>query len=94
MIDELIKQDFDSFKDNIRDLPVLYQCTSKESVEGIKKYGASREFTGKNSNFYGQGAYTTFTLESSIDNSKGSIYGKYIIRIFSRSRSKIYDWRT
>lgn len=80
MIDELIKQDFDSFKDNIGDLPVLYQCTSKESVEGIKKYGASREFTGKNSNFYGQGAYTTFTLESSIDNSKGSVYGKYIVK--------------
>ena len=80
MIDELITQDFDSFKSDIGNLPILYQCTSKESVEGIMKSGASREFTGKNSNFYGQGAYTTFTLESSIDNSKGSIYGKYIMK--------------
>lgn len=80
MIDELIKQDFNSFKNDIVNLPILYQCTSKESVEGIIKCGASREFTGKNSNFYGQGAYTTFTLESSIDNSKGSIYGKYIMK--------------
>lgn len=80
MIDELIKQDFDSFKSDIGNLPILYQCTSKESVEGIKKNGASREFTGKNSNYYGQGAYTTFTLESSIENAKGSIYGKYIVK--------------
>ena len=80
MIDELIKQDFDSFKSGIDDLPILYQCTSKEGIEGIRKYGTSREFTGKNSNFYGQGAYTTFTLESTLDNAKGSIYGKYLVK--------------
>ena len=80
MIDELIKQDFNSFKSNINDLPILYQCTSKEGIEGIKRSGASREFTGKNSNYYGQGAYTTFTLESTIDNAKGSVYGKYIVK--------------
>ena len=80
MIDELIKQDFDSFKSGIGDLPILYQCTSIEGIEGIRKYGASREYTGKNSNFYGQGAYTTFTLESTLDNAKGSIYGKYLVK--------------
>ena len=80
MLDELIKQDFNSFKSNIGNLPILYQCTSKEGIEGIKKYGTSREFTGKNSNFYGQGAYTTFTLESTLDNAKGSIYGKYLVK--------------
>lgn len=80
MLDELIKQDFDSFKKNIGNLPILYQCTSKEGIEGIKKYGTSREFTGKNSNFYGQGAYTTFTLESTLDNARGSVYGKYLVK--------------
>jgi hypothetical protein len=80
MIDELIKQDFNTFKSTMDKLPILYQCTSLDGVEGIKKNGASREFTGKNSNFYGQGAYTTFTLESTLDNAKGSIYGKYLVK--------------
>lgn len=80
MIDELIVKDFDTFKNEIGNLPEVYQCTTKEGLEGIRKYGTSREFTGKNSNFYGQGAYTTFTLRSTLDNVRGSIYGKCIIR--------------
>ena len=79
MIYELIKSDYGDFKNDIKNMPILYHCTTKEGAEGIIYNGASREFTGKNSNFYGQGFYTTFTLGSTIDNSS-SIYGKYIIK--------------
>lgn len=79
MLDELIKTDFSNFEKNIKILPKLYHCTTKEGKDGISLNGACREFTGKNSNFYGQGFYTTFTLDSTVDNSS-SIYGKYIIK--------------
>lgn len=79
MVNELIYKDFNDINQNINDLIPLYHCTTKEAVEGISKYGACREFTGKHSNFYGQGFYTTFELGSSMDNS-GGYYGKYIIK--------------
>lgn len=79
MLDELIGQNFNDFKDKIQDLEVLYHCTDEIGAKGIVKTGASREFTGKNSNFYGQGFYTTFTLNSTMDNA-GGYYGKYIIK--------------
>lgn len=79
MIDELLHTSFDSFKKNINNLEILYHCTTEEGAEGIIKNGACREYTGKNSNFYGQGFYTTFTLDSTMDNS-GGYYGQYIIK--------------
>jgi hypothetical protein len=79
MIDELIYKDFDDISKNVGNLIPLYHCTTKEAVEGICKNGACREFTGKHSNFYGQGFYTTFELGSSMDNSNG-IYGRYIMK--------------
>ena len=79
MVNELIYKDFNDISQNINNLIPLYHCTTKEAVEGISKYGACREFTGKHSNFYGQGFYTTFELGSSMDNS-GGYYGKYIIK--------------
>lgn len=80
MIEELIAQDFETFKSGMNNLPILYHCTTKEGAEGIVTKGCTREFTGKNSNFYGQGFYTTFTLDSTLDNSQGYVYGKYIIK--------------
>ena len=79
MIDELINQDYDEFKNDIDNLIPLYHCTDEAGLNGIKAYGASREFTGKNSNYYGQGFYTTFELGSSMDN-QGGYYGRYIIK--------------
>lgn len=79
MIDELLKTDFETFKSNIGNMPVLYHCTTLDAIKGISRYGASREYTGKNSNYYGQGLYTTFELGSSIDN-QDSIYGRYIMK--------------
>lgn len=79
MLDELIGQNFADFKDNIDNLEILYHCTDITGVKGILKNGACREYTGKNSNFYGQGFYTTFTLGSTMGNA-GSYYGKYIIK--------------
>ena len=79
MIEELIKTDFETFKSNVGDIPVLYHCTTLDAIKGISKHGASREYTGKNSNYYGQGFYTTFELGSSVDN-QNSIYGRYIIK--------------
>ena len=79
MIDELFDQDYDSFVKELNNVVPLYHCTTKDAVDGIKRIGANREFTGKNSNYYGQGLYTTFNLDSSIDNS-GGYYGRYIIK--------------
>lgn len=79
MIDELIYKDFDEMNKNINGLIPLYHCTTKEAVDGICKYGACREFTGRHSNFYGQGFYTTFELGSSMSNS-GGYYGRYIVK--------------
>ena len=79
MLDELIHQNYDEFKNDIDNLIPLYHCTDEAGLNGIRTYGASREFTGKNSNFYGQGFYTTFGLGSSMDN-QGGYYGRYIIK--------------
>ena len=79
MINELIYKNFDDLSKNIGNLIPLYHCTTKEAVDGICKYGACREYTGKHSNYYGQGFYTTFELGSSIDN-QGGYYGKYIVK--------------
>lgn len=79
MVKEYTQSSYDDFSKNLRGTIKLYHCTTKEGVEGIIKNGTSIEYTGKNSNFYGQGFYTTFDLASTLDNQKGSIYGKYII---------------
>lgn len=79
MIDELEYKNFDDLVNDVDKLIMLYHCTTKESVDGISKNGACREFTGKHSNYYGQAFYTTFELGSSMDNS-GGYYGKYIIQ--------------
>ena len=60
MIDELFDQDYDSFVKELNNFVKFYHCTTKDAVDGIKRIGANREFTGKNSNYYGQGLYTTF----------------------------------
>lgn len=76
---EVIDKDFESFKKSIKNLIPLYHCTTKEAAQGIIENGPSAEFTGKNSNFYGRGFYTTFTLRSAVRNTE-NIYGTYIIK--------------
>lgn len=82
MIDEVINTDFETFRSDRGNLILLYHCTSKEGAEGIARDGATREFTGKNANAYGQGFYTTFNLNSTIKFGYNSWhnYGKYIIQ--------------
>lgn len=79
MIQEYTQTTFDDFRKNLRNTIKLYHCTTKEGAEGIIKNGTSIEYTGKNSNFYGQGFYTTYDLNSTLDNQKGNTYGKYLI---------------
>jgi len=79
MIQEYTQTSFNDFNKDLRNTVKLYHCTTKEGVEGIIKNGTSIEYTGKNSNFYGQGFYTTYSLGSTLQNQKGSIYGKYLI---------------
>ena len=42
MIDELINQDYDEFKNDIDNLIPLYHCTDEAGLNGIKAYGSSR----------------------------------------------------
>ena len=59
----------------------LYQRTDSIGLKGISKNGASREFTGKNSNFYGQGAYTTFSLGATeVNKDKAGLYGRIVVK--------------
>lgn len=82
MVDEVINTDFETFKSDRGNLILLYHCTTKEGAEGIARNGATREFTGKNGNAYGQGFYTTFNLNSTLKFGYNSWhnYGKYIIQ--------------
>lgn len=61
----------------------LYQLTDKGGMEGLVKYGPSREWTGKNSNFYGTGIYTNIDEKSMITNyhgAVGNVYGSYMMK--------------
>ena len=82
MITEYIDTDFQTFKKETEEGvgTYLYHCTDDVSLKGILANGPDRDFTGKNSNTYGSGFYTTFKLESSEKNSQGHIYGHNIVK--------------
>lgn len=82
MIREYIENDFESIKQMVAngEGTYLYHCTDDRSLKGLLKNGPDRDWTGKNSNTYGSGFYTTFRLDSSEQNSRGHIYGGYIVK--------------
>ena len=82
MLNEYIDTDFATFKKETEEGvgTYLYHCTDDASLKGILANGPDRDFTGKNSNTYGSGFYTTFRLDSSEQNSQGHIYGHNIVK--------------
>lgn len=57
----------------------IWHCTQEKVLKSIGNVGFERAFTGKNSNYYGPGTYTTYDLESSINNSYNGPYGPIIL---------------
>lgn len=82
MIDEYIDNDFETIKQSVEngEGTYLYHCTDERCLKGLLTNGPDRDWTGKNSNTYGSGFYTTFKLTSSEQNSQGHTYGGYIVK--------------
>ena len=73
--------DYKEFTRNLGNSVRLWHVTKKQSWKALVETGFDGEFMAENSAIYGRGAYTTFDLKSSINNSRyqSGIYGNVII---------------
>lgn len=92
-INEYIETSYDDLKTNRHNLPIVYQLAFKDRIKSIFKNGFSREYaTSAGGNFYCTGLYTTFDLQSTIENSKtkASLYGDVIIKMGIKSYDRFF----
>lgn len=88
VIEEYMDVSYDDIKSGHHSMPIVYQCAFSDRVKKIFENGFSREYAGSaGGNFYCTGLYSTFSLNSTIDNwrTKKSIYGDAILKIGIKS---------
>lgn len=84
---------YDNVKTKNINAPIVYQCTFSNRLKSIFKNGFSREFTATaGGNFYCTGLYTTYNLESTLNNlqTKDHIYGDAILKIAIQSYERFF----
>lgn len=88
VVEEYFDIEYDDLKSDNHSLPIVYQCAFSDRIDKIFENGFSREYAGTaGGNFYCTGLYSTFSLQSTIDNwrTKKSIYGDAILKIGIKS---------
>lgn len=88
VIEEYVDINYEDLVNDNHSLPIVYQCAFSDRVEKIFENGFSREFAGSaGGNFYCTGLYSTFSLNSTINNwhTKKWIYGDAILKIGIKS---------
>ena len=92
-INEYIDASYDDLKNNHHNLPIVYQLAFRDRLKSIFTNGFSREFAASaGGNYYCTGLYTTFDLDSTIENSKtkASLYGDAIIKMGIKSYDRFF----
>lgn len=94
---KLLKEDinvsYSDLKNNKHNLPIVYQCAFRDRVASIFRSGYSREYAGSaGGNFYCTGVYSTFNLQSTIENvkTKSDLYGNTIIKMGIKSYERFF----
>ena len=92
-INEYLDTSYDDLRNNRHNLPIVYQLAFEDRLPSIFKNGFSREFAATaGGNFYCTGLYTTFDLNSTIENSKtkADLYGGAIIKMGIKSYERFF----
>lgn len=92
-INEYLDTSYDDLRNNRHNLPIVYQLAFEDRLPSIFKNGFSREFAATaGGNYYCTGLYTTFDLNSTIENSKtkASLYGGAIIKMGIKSYDRFF----
>ena len=92
-INEYLDTSYDDLKNNRHNLPIVYQLAFEDRLASIFKNGFSREFAASaGGNYYCTGLYTTFDLNSTIENSKtkADLYGGAIIKMGIKSYDRFF----
>lgn len=92
-LNELVDVNIKDLKSNNHNLPIVYQLAFADRVESIFRNGYSREYAGSaGGNAYCTGVYSTFDLNSTIDNSrtKASLYGDTIVKLGIKSYERFF----
>lgn len=92
-INEYISASYDELKSERHNLPIVYQLAFSDRLKSIFKNGFSREYAATaGGNYYCTGLYTTFDLDSTINNSitKKDLYGDAIIKMGIRSYDRFF----
>lgn len=83
----------DKYNNIKNDLTIVYQLAFEDRLPSIFKNGYSREFAATaGGNYYCTGVYTTFNLNSTIQNSqdKASLYGGAIVKLGIKSYDRFF----
>lgn len=92
-INEYLDTSYDDLKSDHHNLPIVYQLAFEDRLPSIFKNGFSREFAASaGGNYYCTGLYTTFDLNSTIENSKtkANLYGGAIIKMGIKSYDRFF----
>ncbi|MBR6516368.1 MAG: hypothetical protein IKT40_05885 [Bacilli bacterium] len=92
-INEYLEQSYDDLRGGKHNLPIVYQLAKRDRVEKIFKNGFSREYAATaGGNYYCTGLYTTFDLQSTLNNSqdKADLYGDVIIKMAIKSYDRFF----
>lgn len=92
-INEYVDTSYDDLANNRHNLPIVYQLAFEDRLPSIFKNGFSREFAASaGGNFYCTGLYTTFDLQSTIENSKtkANLYGNAIVKMGIKSYDRFF----
>ena len=84
---------YDSLKNETHGLPIVYQLAKSDRIASIFKNGYDREYAGTaGGNFYITGVYTTYNLQSTINNlgDKSNLYGDTIIKLGIKSYERFF----
>ena len=84
---------FDNIGETQKNMQIVYQLAFSDRLKGIFSNGFSREFAATaGGNYYCTGLYTTFDLDSTIENSrsKSSIYGDAIVKMGIESYDRFF----
>jgi hypothetical protein len=100
--EKIIQETIEEYVDDVKfddkgelqsNLPIVYQLAFEDRLPSIFKNGYSREFAATaGGNYYCTGVYTTFNLNSTIQNSKdkASLYGGAIVKLGIKSYERFF----
>lgn len=93
VVNEYVDISYEDLVNDNHSMPIVYQCAFSDRLPSIFSNGMSREFAGSaGGNFYCTGLYSTFSLQSTINNSytKAHLYGDAILKMGIKSYDRFF----